>query len=470
MNTFIQKQLLDYLIPSFEYINDDNFNSMIKKIVESQKMDAGTQRKRNDIIIHACNLLDQQLFNVLSLFQTMTYSQEINKGEIISTYLQTKACNFIDASLYQQGHTIIMLELENKNLIQENQRLKKDKLKIYTQLRSFSKQVARTKQLKQRQVSKIHSSIRKAKKIWPAQFRCAANKLFKINKKEYNASFVKLATDISNIGQTSIYVTVKCTRAIYQFLTGEMPQHWVTSKTLARWNKEIAALSLNQNLPKDTSSRFFGYGIMADESTRGEKKILIICFSYWDANKLKPTITIVKVTDITRCNAETVSTTVFEMCKEKGIDPQKYHYWVTDNTAYMSSEANGAIAKFNSLAISQSFRIPCGLHATHIALINFENMAFEKLDSIKELSLKKHSFNLLNLAFHLHDRYNFLDKDSLLNLKSKILKKLYKAIFNFEMCKYQQPIRQWWLYELKTAIQYLDRHEVYINFAQFFIE
>ncbi|CAG8718201.1 35555_t:CDS:2, partial [Racocetra persica] len=292
--------------------------------------------------------------------------------------------------------------------------------------------VARTKQLKQRQVLKIHSSIRKAKKIWPAQFRRAANKLFKINKKEYNASFVKLATDISNIGQTFIHAT----------------------------NKEIAALSLNQNLPKDTSSRFFGYSIMANESTREEKKILIICFSCWDINKLKSTITIVKVTDITCCNAETVSTTVFETCKEKGIDSQKWHYWVTDNTAYMSSEANGAIAKFNSLAISQSFRIPCGLHATHIALMNFKNMVFGKLDSIKELSLKEHLFNLLNLAFHLYDRYNLSDKDSLLNLKLEILKKLYKAMFNFEICKYQQPIRQWWLYELKTTIQYLDHCEL----------
>ncbi|CAG8688960.1 1240_t:CDS:1, partial [Cetraspora pellucida] len=122
MNTFVQKQLLllDYLISSFEHINDDNFNSMIKKIVESREMDAGAQKKCNDIIICACNLPEEQLFNVLSLFQTMTYSQGINKEEIISTYLQNKARDFIDASLYQQGRTIIVLKLENKNLIQEN--------------------------------------------------------------------------------------------------------------------------------------------------------------------------------------------------------------------------------------------------------------------------------------------------------------------------------------------------------------
>ncbi|CAG8849898.1 19707_t:CDS:2, partial [Racocetra persica] len=74
--------------------------------------------------------------------------------------------------------------------------------------------------------------------------------------------------DISNIGQTSIHAT----------------------------NNEITAITSNQNSPKETSSRFFSYGIIADESTR--------------------------VTDITHCNAETISTTVYEMCKQKGIDLQ----------------------------------------------------------------------------------------------------------------------------------------------------
>ncbi|CAG8846974.1 15638_t:CDS:1, partial [Racocetra persica] len=91
------------------------------------------------------------------------------------------------------------------------------------------------------------------------------------------------------------------------------------------------------------------------------------------------------------------------------------------NMAYMSSKTNGAIAKFNLLAKSKSFWIPCGLHATHITLINFENLAFGKLDGTKGLSLKEYPYNLLNLAFHLYDGYDLSDKDSPLNLKSEIL-------------------------------------------------
>ncbi|CAG8758100.1 29694_t:CDS:1, partial [Racocetra persica] len=64
----------------------------------------------------------------------------------------------------------------------------------------------RAKQSKQRQISKIRASIRKAKRIQPIQFQREANKLFKANNKEYNAKFVKLAT---NIEQTSIRMTVE---------------------------------------------------------------------------------------------------------------------------------------------------------------------------------------------------------------------------------------------------------------------
>ncbi|CAG8846973.1 15637_t:CDS:1, partial [Racocetra persica] len=38
------------------------------------------------------------------------------------------------------------------------------------------------------------------------------------------------------------------------------------------------------------------------------------------------------------------------------------------------------------------------------------------------------------------------------------------------MTRYQQPIRQRWLYELRTAKQYLDKREIHICFTQFFIE
>ncbi|CAB4406047.1 unnamed protein product [Rhizophagus irregularis] len=174
--------------------------------------------------------------------------------------------------------------------------------------------------------------------------------------------------------------------------------------------------------------------------------------------------------DVLRCNADTMSTQALQICNETSMDPKNCHFWLTDNTAYMASKTGGAVAKFNKISQSQSFRIPCGLHAVHIALMNFENAAFGKIDAIKGLSLKEHPYNVLNLAFYLHDGYDLSDKDNPLNLKASVIRNLYKILFDYDLTKYQQPIRQRWLYELKTAKQYLERHEIHKQFAQYFLE
>ena len=87
----------------------------------------------------------------------------------------------------------------------------------------------------------------------------------------------------------------------------------------------------------------------------------------------------------------------------------------------MSSKANSAVVKFNLLAISKLFWVPCELYAIYIAFTNFKNNIFKKLDTISRLLLKEHLYNLLNLACYFHYKYDLLDKNSSLNLKSKIL-------------------------------------------------
>ncbi|CAG8753020.1 36453_t:CDS:2, partial [Racocetra persica] len=215
------RMMLDYLIPIFTQLNDDKFSSIIEEIINTRKTNICIQRKLLDLLI-------------LIFFQLNDDDLVLdNKGEIISTYLQKKAHEFVDASLYKPNNTIGSLELKNKNLNYKIQSLKRNKFTTNALLRSFSIKVARAKNSKQKQISKIRSAIRKANKIRLAQFQRVANKLFKINNKEYNAKFVKLAADISNIDQTSIYATVECTKIIYQILTREMPQHWVTPLTLS---------------------------------------------------------------------------------------------------------------------------------------------------------------------------------------------------------------------------------------------
>ncbi|CAG8731923.1 4225_t:CDS:2, partial [Gigaspora rosea] len=137
------------------------------------------------------------------------------------------------------------------------------------------------------------------------------------------------------------------------------------------------------------------------------------------------------------------------------------------NTAYMSSNKNSAVVKFNTLNQSTSFRIPCALHATQIALVNFENTSFGKIDGPKE-SYKEHPFNLINLAFKIHDGYNTTDKDNSMNLRSEHIHELYKKLLNYAFNKYQQPISTRWKYQLIAAQQYLSRHDIHIKFCNYY--
>ncbi|CAG8757332.1 22434_t:CDS:2, partial [Dentiscutata erythropus] len=64
----------------------------------------------------------------------------------------------------------------------------------------------------------------------------------------------------------------KCIKEIIAFFTGEPPDYSLSTKTLSRWNKEVFRISLYQNRLGESFSSSFSYGIMVDESTRGDKK------------------------------------------------------------------------------------------------------------------------------------------------------------------------------------------------------
>ena len=97
---------------------------------------------------------------------------------------------------------------------------------------------------------------------------------------------------------------------------------------------------------------------MADESTRGQKKIFLVCFSYWN-NKLKePALTLAKMKYIDRCTGIEVANTVIQTCEEYDFDPKKCNFWLTDNTAYMSGSNSGAVAGFNFRSQAKATEFP----------------------------------------------------------------------------------------------------------------
>ena len=112
-----------------------------------------------------------------------------------------------------------------------------------------------------------------------------------------------------------------------------------------------------------------------------EKKILIVCTAHWNQEKNKSSVTVIKTEDMIHCNGKSIAAAVLNACHENQLDLQLCYFWLTDNTAYMSAEKEGAITHFNTMAAADSFHIPYGLHVTQIILMNFENTAFGKLNS-----------------------------------------------------------------------------------------
>ena len=87
-------------------------------------------------------------------------------------------------------------------------------------------------------------------------------------------------------GRTSINEFVECLRLVYQFLIGEDPIRWLSRSTLSTWHKEVAQLEINSTIKQLSKST--SYGIMVDESTRGENKYLVVVFTFWSFNENSP--------------------------------------------------------------------------------------------------------------------------------------------------------------------------------------
>ncbi|CAJ0840240.1 12031_t:CDS:2 [Entrophospora sp. SA101] len=216
----------DELQETIHEINFDEPQETIHKIntlIPQNKI----EKRRNELIEHVKNLPESQIINAYTLFSTMTYNKGNHCGEIYSSYIQKKAKEFVNSSIYKQSSSI-----------------------------SLKMKEVKAKETKKNHVSKLRQSIQKTKQITPNQLQNAIKKMIKENKKQYTPEFVELVTKISNTGSISISSTVECTRAIMQFLTGEKPDHWLSTGTISHWNKEVATLCLHQNCPKDTKSLF----------------------------------------------------------------------------------------------------------------------------------------------------------------------------------------------------------------------
>ena len=92
---------------------------------------------------------------------------------------------------------------------------------------------------------------------------------------------------------------------------------------------------------------FFHFGIMADESTRGEQKIFVICFMFWNTTINVPDFILLNIKDIAYCNANTIANTIAQTFQKYLLMPIQCLTFLTDNTNYMSGKTSGTVTKFN---------------------------------------------------------------------------------------------------------------------------
>lgn len=427
------------------------------------------EKKRAQLIDKIKFLPDDEVAAAYHLFETMKYPSGKRKAKIFSPYIINKANTFITEGLNKHYSSITEIQRKMNLLKKENRRLQKEKEIAESQVHSLKMKVVKGEEAKVRYIKKIRSIAQQKKKISPEQFKKEAEKLIKVNKKEYTPQFVQLVTELSNTGIISVSSTVECTKKMYAFLTGEEPDKWISTGTVSRWNQEIARLLTSENLNADRESRFFTYGVMADESTRGEKKVFLICFAYWNNKKEELMLTLAKMMDINRCTGIEIANIVLQTCEEHNFDPARCNFWLTDNAAYMSGINAGAVARFNYQSHAQAYRIPCGIHSVHIAITKFEAEAFGKLNSSPGSLLIKHPANVLNLAYHLHDGYKDNDRGNPMNMKSDTIRKLYWTLLQCQLTQYQRPISTRWLYQLRTGEQYLERKDFHLRFASWLI-
>lgn len=440
----------------------------ISDFKEAQSSNTSSLLNRQETLFNNIrNMTDDSKSNALDLFDNMKYPKGRNQGKIISPHIQKKAIDFLNYGLYKKKSTIKDLEEENKELKTQIKKFGKEKEKLIKKTQSLgaSKQHFKTKS--EKRVSTIRSLVHKSGNFSENEFKNQVKSLFKINKNEYSPQMVWLATRITQVGQVSMRSTVECLQLVYQFLIGEKPKKWLSRSTLSTWHQEVANLEVHSTITQ--LSEVNSYGIMVDESTRGENKYLVIVFAFWSYVENFPLAKVIELKVISKCDSVTIATNVLNLIEEKKLDPKACSVWITDNTAYMSGKHNGAVLKYNRMSSSNAVRIGCGLHIIHIVLTNFEQAAFGKRKNTIGFSRVAHPFNLLYLTWSLHDGYDSSDKDKPMNITSEKIRKLYDSLLGYHFTQYQLPLQSRWGYELQTAKQYLERCETHIEFANWFI-
>ena len=148
--------------------------------------------KRMQLLQRILKITNRELESALSLLVNMRYTKGPYTGEILSKYLQKKALNYIETTIYKTP-------TDQKNTQKINQSQQKHILFLKKKIKSLHGKVGKYYQLHKQ----IKLKARNPSKATKSQLKAAIHDLLLENKNEYSAKTVLMATQICQIGQMS---------------------------------------------------------------------------------------------------------------------------------------------------------------------------------------------------------------------------------------------------------------------------
>ncbi|CAG8600517.1 10933_t:CDS:2, partial [Gigaspora margarita] len=155
----------------------------------------------------------------------------------------------------------------------------------YLKAQSLGAKVQHIKYQKSKHIAEIRSLVWYSKQITNEEFHEKVKTIFNPNKNFTHQILLGLLQ--------IFYKLVKCCYVLLlnacdysEFLVREPPKDWLSSSTLHTWHKDVSELQFNEQTYQVKNA--LAFGIIVDESTRGQLKILTLCYQYWDEKNQSP--------------------------------------------------------------------------------------------------------------------------------------------------------------------------------------
>ncbi|RIB11928.1 hypothetical protein C2G38_2202146 [Gigaspora rosea] len=215
-------------------MNDNELQSIYQHVVQpTNDQNENKIIRRQKLISIVEHLPDYELKSAIHLFDTTRYSKGLNKGSLLSPFLQNKALSFINLLLYKSGQN-------SDSLTQRT--------------------LSQHKRKQSQHILKVRAAARRPLLADSQSLKASILALIMKTKRQYTTQFISMTTQVLQINQMSFQSTVQATQSILGFLTGEdLP---ITHQAITNWNKEISNLHINQVLSQSRLSNFFTIGMM----------------------------------------------------------------------------------------------------------------------------------------------------------------------------------------------------------------